>query len=118
MTWLYVLSSLGVFGMGIAIWWYRRRALAGEAAALRAAADLVAAQKAAADELERHNDALRSYDGFADRLHLEVEAMVRRHPDLAGEYRDIVVRLASGTSGAGVATLPIQGAAAAVGGGG
>lgn len=115
MIWLYVGGTVGVMGLAIAVWWYRRQATQAQAELERAKADLAAAKTAAANEVERHLDAATASNDFGDRLQGELVALVRRHPELAGEYRGIVVRLASGATGAGVATLPVHGTSGDVG---
>lgn len=111
MTWLYAVGAAGELALFIAVWWYRRRALAAEAARDRATADLAAAETAAAQERDRQQGAVNAYDSFSMRYQVEVESLVRAHPELVGEYSALVLRLAAGTAGAGVATLPVPAAA-------
>lgn len=111
MTWLYLAGAVGELTLFLAVWWYRRRAIGAEQERDRATADLAAAETAAAQERERQQGAVHAIDLFGDRYQTAVEAMVRAHPELVGEYSSLVLRLASGATGAGHATLPVAGAA-------
>jgi hypothetical protein len=113
-TYLYLAGALGGLALVIAVWFYRRRALGAEKERDRATADLAAAETAAAQERERQQGAFHAIDSFGDQYQAAVEAMVRAHPDLVGEYTALVLRLASGSPGAGVASLPITGATRSV----
>lgn len=112
MTYLYLAGAVGELALIIAVWFYRRRALGAEKERDRATADLAAAETAAAQERDRQQGAIHAIDSFGDRYQTAVEAMVRAHPDLVGEYSSLVLRLAAGGAArAGVASLPVATAA-------
>lgn len=89
-------------GLAIAVWWFRREAVAARAKgdllqvqADRAAVDLTAAQAAAAEENTRQKGAIHVGDDIFELYQEAIEQMVDRHPDLSREYSHLVMRLAA-----------------------
>lgn len=106
----------GVVGAVLAglAWYFHREMAAARVERDRAVADLTQAKVAAHDESSRHTSVLSRVGAFADAYQDGVEDMVRRHPECAGEYRDLVLRIASAT-GATDASVPVATAAAGSG---
>lgn len=90
--WLALGGGLGGLILGILVWWYRREYVQAAADRDRARADLAAAQKAAADELQREQGVNRVSNSTFDRYQAAVEAMVARHPELGSEYDELFLR--------------------------